>query len=572
MAERPNFILFVTDQHRADHLGCYGNGMVRTPNIDAIARRGTRFDRFHVANPVCMPNRASLMTGRMPSLHGVRHNGIPLSHDHVTFVELLAAAGYDTALVGKSHLQNFTGKPAPVGFEAPEGLTAPPEALREADRRLRKGADYDAENMMLWHDPRHRVCLPFYGFARADICTGHGDQVGGDYLRWLAARREAPETLTGPGNAAPDPARAAPQAWRTRMPEHLYPTAYVADRARDFLETHATDRPFFLQVSFPDPHHPFTPPGRYWDMYDPDSVALPASFGKGDLAPLRQMRAELAAGTAVRDLPTRPFAVTEREARVIIALTYGMITMVDDAVGQVMAAVERLGLSRNTVVMFTSDHGDYMGDHGIMTKYLLHYRGLVRVPFLVADPAAEAASMVRDDLAGTIDIAATVLARAGLAPFNGMQGRDLCDAGTPAPDDWLIEEDGMVPMFGAKVRERVRTLDYRTLAAELSPWSGMVGALRSRAGSGGKRKPLGFGRGARPGGGAGRTPDRAHDGISGYEPPADGPGVDTFVAPCGAHMKWTASPAVRPLPAPAGRPGGAGHRARATGATARYRR
>ena len=140
MSKRPNIILIVTDQHRADHLGCYGNRTVRTPNIDRLAATGSRFDRFHVASPVRMPNRASLMTGRMPSLHGVRHNGIPLSTEHVTFVELLAAAGYRTGLIGKSHLQNFTGAPPTRDFPARPGLVPPPPELREADRRVRRNA------------------------------------------------------------------------------------------------------------------------------------------------------------------------------------------------------------------------------------------------------------------------------------------------------------------------------------------------------------------------------------------------------------------------------------------------
>ena len=89
MSQQPNFLFIITDQHRADHLGCYGNKVVQTPNIDTIAASGKRWDRFYVANPVCMPNRASIMTGRMCSSHGARHNGIPLSHDHTTFVELL---------------------------------------------------------------------------------------------------------------------------------------------------------------------------------------------------------------------------------------------------------------------------------------------------------------------------------------------------------------------------------------------------------------------------------------------------------------------------------------------------
>src|ERR671919_2372065 len=107
-SSRPNFLLFITDQHRADYLGCYGHPVVRTPHIDSIATRGIAFDKFYVASPVCMPNRASLMTGRMPSVHGVCGNGIPLSLDAVTFVDLLRDAGYRTALIVKSHLQNFT--------------------------------------------------------------------------------------------------------------------------------------------------------------------------------------------------------------------------------------------------------------------------------------------------------------------------------------------------------------------------------------------------------------------------------------------------------------------------------
>ena len=136
MTARPNFVMFITDQHRADFLGCSGHPVLRTPNIDGIARTGTRFDEFHVASPVCMPNRASIMTGRMPSLHGVRCNGIPLDLSSVTFVDLLRDAGYRTALIGKSHLQNFTDVPPPLERPAArEGFGQPPDALRDPLRR-----------------------------------------------------------------------------------------------------------------------------------------------------------------------------------------------------------------------------------------------------------------------------------------------------------------------------------------------------------------------------------------------------------------------------------------------------
>src|SRR5262245_9575968 len=109
---RPNFLLFITDQHRVDFLGCSGHPVLKTPHIDSMAARGVRFTRFYVATPVCMPNRATLMTGRMPSVHGARSNGIPLPLRSNTFVGLLRASGYSTALVGKSHLQNFGDAPA----------------------------------------------------------------------------------------------------------------------------------------------------------------------------------------------------------------------------------------------------------------------------------------------------------------------------------------------------------------------------------------------------------------------------------------------------------------------------
>ncbi|MEP6970665.1 MAG: sulfatase-like hydrolase/transferase, partial [Betaproteobacteria bacterium] len=123
----PNFLLFVTDQHRADHLGCYGNAEVHTPNIDALAADGIRFDDFHVATPICQPNRASLMTGRLPSVHGLQMNGRELSLGERTFVETLREAGWRTALVGKSHLQNITS--APTAWPA-KGARLAHESLR----------------------------------------------------------------------------------------------------------------------------------------------------------------------------------------------------------------------------------------------------------------------------------------------------------------------------------------------------------------------------------------------------------------------------------------------------------
>lgn len=457
MTKRPNFLFIVTDQHRADHLGCYGNQVVRTPNIDGLAAKGSRWDRFYVANPICMPNRASIMTGRMCSVHGARHNGIPLSKDHTTFVELLRDAGYSTGLIGKSHLQSFTGLPATNQFKPVDGLTTPSEHLRDAYKNNRHSSAYDLEVVPRWNEPlAERLDGDFYGFEHVQIAADHGDQASGDYLLWAREQRTDFDSLVGPENALPDNRIKAPQAWRTAVPEELYSTSWIAQESEAWLGEQAEkDEPFFLQMSFPDPHHPFTPPGKYWDMYDPSELALPPSFGKGTLPPIKAMQDALAKGTDPRD-NQNPFSVTEEEARDIIALTYGMITMIDDAIGQVLQRLGDLGLADNTVVIFTSDHGDYMGDHGLMLKLLLHYQGIIRVPFVWQDPAHPANAAVESGLASSIDIAATILARAGIQPFNGIQGRDLF-ASEP-PEAILVEEDSQRAMTGFDRPQRVRTV------------------------------------------------------------------------------------------------------------------
>src|SRR5438477_9233627 len=154
--ERPNFLFFITDQLRSDHLGCYGNPTIRTAAVDRLAAQGIAFDRFYVASPVCQPNRATLATGRMPSLHRVRHNGISLSLNATTFIDLLRAGGWRTALIGKSHLQNMTGAPTVVGKpKLPEGYRAPPPGLDEAEKDDASEDAYEQENARAWdRDPQ----------------------------------------------------------------------------------------------------------------------------------------------------------------------------------------------------------------------------------------------------------------------------------------------------------------------------------------------------------------------------------------------------------------------------------
>lgn len=464
---QPNFLFIITDQHRADHLGCYGNSIVRTPHIDSLARRGWRSERFYVANPACMPNRATLMTGRMPSLHKVRSNGIPLSLRATTFVELLREAGYATACSGKIHLQPMTGD-VPI-LKVSKEMGAPPSE-RLSDAWHADGASYDQESIVKWQqDPDHDLTLPYYGFDEVHLTMMHADSAHGHYGRWRETKHANADNLIGPQNALAQDKIHALQAWRTSLPEDLYSTTYIKENAIDFLQRHASagqgSQPFFLQCSFNDPHHPFTPPGKYWDMYDPDAMPLPAAYRKnvGDPPPpLQHLLQERDEGRANRESWMLQ-AVSETDVREALALTYGSITMIDDAIGEILSTLERLNLLRNTVVIFTSDHGDYMGDHQLMFKGPIHYDGLIRVPFIWSDPERKIPNGTTSSaLAGTIDIAQTILARAGVQAFHGMQGRDLMPLmkgeRTDLRSAMIVEEDNQRAFLGFDRPVRMRTL------------------------------------------------------------------------------------------------------------------
>ena len=454
MARRPNFVVFITDQHRADWLGCMGHPVLRTPHIDALAARGTVFDRFHVASPVCMPNRASLLTGRYPSQHGLRYNGCRLPLSANTFVDVLAAGGYRTAAIGKSHLQPILETP-PMRKSAPE--TGPVAEAWKAD-----AGDYAQEQRARYDgDGRYGIATPYYGYQHVDMVTNHGDRCGGHYGQWF--RETAPDwrALHDPANELPH-TYSCPQAYRTPVPEELYPTAYIRDRAVDYLKGSAgDDAPFFLFVSFPDPHHPFNPPGRYWDLYDPDAfeVRLPYEAHSNPTPPMRWLHEGWRTGAGQVN-PQTAFMTEAGKIRQAMALTAGMVAMIDDAVGTVMEALTATGQAGDTVVCFTSDHGDYLGDFNMLLKGALPFQALTRVPFVWADPARDAPARSAA-LGSTLDLSATVLDRAGLLPFNGMMGRSLLpclDGSGDLRDDLLIEYNDGGPRLGFASPARVRTL------------------------------------------------------------------------------------------------------------------
>lgn len=454
MSKRPNFLFLITDQQRADWLGCYGHPVLKTPNIDAIAAAGMRFDNFHVASPVCMPNRASLLTGRYPSVHGLRYNGCRLPLQANTFVDLLAESGYHTATIGKSHLQPFSGLPP----------LRPPTSADQIDKEAWKpdGGSYNQEEPQSYtEEERYEFDLPYYGYQHVDMVTAHGDRCGGHYGQWFRENQPDWQAMHDDANQLPHN-YSCPQAYRTPISEEVYPTAYVRDRAIDYLRSRQhEDQPFFAFVSFPDPHHPFNPPGKYWDMYSPDQfdVKLPYAAHKNPTAPMRWLHEQWQqSGTQVT--PQTAMMLDESQLRQAMALTAGMISFVDDAVGEIIAELEKNGQMENTVICYNSDHGDYLGDFNLLLKGAMPFRSITRVPFIWSDPANRQPG-VTDALASTVDLASSILQRADLTPFNGNQGvsfLEVINGAVETREDLLIEYNDGGARLGFAKPSRVRAL------------------------------------------------------------------------------------------------------------------
>ena len=401
MKSRPskakNLLVFQTDQQRWDSLGCYGNPVARTPNLDALAGRGTVFLEHYAANPVCMPSRASFMTGRYPQAHRVIDNGIPLPETEQTLAAVLAARGYDTCSVGKLHLTPYLA-PAAAG-------------CAESTERWRTGL------MRGWDGP-------YYGFDRVQLTLGHGDACfvhGGHYRDWLQDRHADLDALVESAHRGRD--GVAPGS---SLPEELYSTNWVADRAVDFLQAQARE-PFFLYVSFPDPHHPFTPPERYMRIFDGCAFPPPRRReGENENKPIHYRRAMSEYQHPSDGGAHRPLNMNGQDWRRVFAATYGMVALIDECVGRVLKCLRRMRLDERTVVAFTSDHGDMLGDHYLLYKGPYPCRSLLRVPFIVVDP--EGAPGIRaTEMMGNVDALPTFLDLLGMPIPDGVQGKSFAE-------------------------------------------------------------------------------------------------------------------------------------------------
>ncbi len=425
MSEKMNVIFFITDQQRADSLGCAGNKILKTPNLDRLASEGVRFSNAYVANPTCMPNRCAIMTGQHPNMC-VRAFAVNLdSVNSPTFSETLRKEGYVTKAIGKMHL-NFWS-------ESVGDIKSVEQFSRWINKKERK--------KLLENFPK-----PWNGFDEVELISGHGDLCVGHYSEWLDER--APQYAN---EIYKNRSTSLDHTYRESfLPEKLYPTTYCTERAIDFLEKHAKgehgDYPFLLKVSYPDPHHPCTPPGKWGDMYNPDEIELPKSFNdKENIKKHKYIGPRL-------DLPGLGkmlfHTTTEEEAKNFTAKTYGMVSMIDDSVGQILAALEKLDMADNTMIVYTSDHGDMLGDHGMILKGFMPFNGLFNVPLIWKVPGVTKKGTVSESLVSAIDLAPTILNLSNInkekIPLD-MQGIDvtpmLKDPSIKLRDSCLIEVD-----------------------------------------------------------------------------------------------------------------------------------
>lgn len=452
---RPNVLFIITDQHRADHVGFMGNDVVRTPHLDALAARGTVFESAWVSNPVCMPNRSTLVTGRMPSSHGVITNDRSLDWGVNTYIRRFRAEGYRTGLLGKSHLQNGISR-----------LTSQDNDLERSTANAWPDGwnELEFSEHYLDADIDFRGDFPddFYGFDTTELSLSHGASVEGHHYHWAMERGARHEDLVVPQSADNPMARGGDPWWQVYDPpygEEFHSSSFVADRTINFIEDAAAEgSPWLAWASFPDPHHPFTPPGQWYDRHDPNDMELPATFDDPmDGAPAFLKMIQQRSVDDMRNWVDLIGATSPEVTRAAIAANYGTIEMIDDRVGQILAAVERLGQTDNTIVVFTADHGDMMGDHHLLLKGMMHYRGCTQVPMVIADPRRSPSRTT--SLISSIDLPSTLLDLCDIDGYHGMQS--ICQ--TPVLDDpsasvrdaVLIEDDidmALPPVFPTSIR------------------------------------------------------------------------------------------------------------------------
>jgi len=391
----PNILWICTDQQRYDTVAALGNSDIRTPCLDSLVRQGVSFTRAYCQSPICTPSRASFMSGLYPSTVHVNYNGNDVFPDHVPVVSrLFADAGYECGLIGKLHIAS---------------------AKNRVEKRTNDGYS-------CWH----------YSHAPHWKVTD-----GNDYLSWLESKGEDRKELLA------DP---------RGFPSTLHHTTWCVEKTLDFLRSLGEIRslsgrkPWFVSLNIFAPHPPFNPPREYMDMYDPHAMTGPL-FQDSDLAhqekltPITfQRKAQHPSSLDIgeREGMTSNYLKGRKDAGALKAFYYAEISHIDEQIGRILEYLSQTDQRENTVIVFTSDHGDMLGDHGLLYKGCRFYDGLVRVPLIWSCPSRFQSDLRASALVELTDITPSLLDIAGLEIPMQMQGRSLMSILTGArnPDDF----------------------------------------------------------------------------------------------------------------------------------------
>jgi arylsulfatase A-like enzyme len=369
---RPNLILFLPDQQRADTLACYGGIKVHAPNLNKLASESVIFERTYVTHPVCTPSRSSLMTGTWPHINGCTRNSVPLDPRFLVFPEMMEDKDYRTAYIGKWHL----GEDGPAYAEA--------SASRPAGR----------------------------GFQQWISTDDHGD-----YTNFLISEGLTPDKSNGRFS----------EVGISNLPIELSRPKFLEKHACDFIKRHQRN-PFILVVAFVEPHSPYNGPLN--DEHPLDQIELDptATLPEAEDIPLRyRLMREWQQAEAILDRERLPFqlffGITPEEHRSIKQRYLGLVTLVDQSIGAILGYLERFGLSDHTIVVHTSDHGDSLGAHHLFGKETM-FEEAARVPFLVRLPAQTRAKIVSQPVSH-IDFVPTLLDLLGQPNHPQCAGKSL---------------------------------------------------------------------------------------------------------------------------------------------------
>ncbi len=367
MKKTQNILVLMTDQQRPDSLGCYGNNIAITPNIDRLAEKGVIFNNCYVQNPVCCPSRYSLCTGRYPHSHRVRANWYAPGKNESSFAHQLGRVGYHTAAIGKMH---FTPWYDNFGFDG----------RIIAESKFHSFCPDDYEHFLNKH-----------GFSRRDLY-----EKDASYFNNCTAIK-------------------------SKVPQELHIDSFVGRSTCEYIR-HA-EEPFCAFVSFPSPHNPYDPPEPYDKLFKDIEMPLRnMSEGEVNRKP-REAYDYINNRPEIKQWPTTTDKLTDDMVQKMRAHYYGLNTMIDDWIGKIIEVLKKEGLYDNTIIIYTSDHGDLLGDHGLVFKQCF-YEQSVKVPLIFNAPKYFKPHIV-NDLVEAIDIFSTLCNLCDTWEGEGRQSKSL---------------------------------------------------------------------------------------------------------------------------------------------------